>query len=245
MASKKERRLYAKFTHDFADSPKIAPLTDQAFRTLVEMTLWSARMMTDGVIPEGVANRFWQPVALASLCQNDATNPSLIALPDGGYQIHDFTEHQTSKAEIEAKRDAGRLGGLAKANKPVAHATKMLEQKASNVLANTEDRSKKERTSAPTVQVSESDFDSAYSHWPKKINRKQAFERFKTAVKKRDKDLLLADITRFGDAYARTSETKYVPALGVWLGAERWTDELPGGQAPTAPQKKRFVAHDD
>lgn len=78
----------------------------------------------------------------------------------------------------------------------------------------------------------ESVFDQAYSSWPKKVERKQAFERFKRICKKRDPHELAADIVRFGDAYVTAgTETRFVPGLGVWLNGERWTDDLPQRQA--------------
>jgi hypothetical protein len=76
-------------------------------------------------------------------------------------------------------------------------------------------------------------FDDAYSHWPKKVERKVASERFKVAAKRLGPDVLVAYIIRFGDAYAATTEKKFVPALGVWISHERWTDEL-----PTASERK-------
>ena len=54
-----DRRVWARLTVDFADSPKVAGLSDAAFRTLVEMILWSRKVMTDGVIPASVAHRRW------------------------------------------------------------------------------------------------------------------------------------------------------------------------------------------
>jgi hypothetical protein len=84
-------------------------------------------------------------------------------------------------------------------------------------------------------------FDQGYSHWPKKVERKQALERFKRAAKKIDPQRLVSDIQRFGQAYARTTEKQFVPALGVWLNGERWTDELPGAPVtPTGKPKKVF-----
>jgi hypothetical protein len=100
-------------------------------------------------------------------------------------------------------------------------------------------------SSAPEVRVSESDFERAWTHWPKKVERKKSLDKFKAIAKRRGVEAIIADIARFGDAYTRTTEKRFVPALNVWLNGERWTDELPGGQVPTAPQKKRFVAHDD
>jgi hypothetical protein len=88
-------------------------------------------------------------------------------------------------------------------------------------------------SSAPAVRVSESDFESAWAHWPKKVERKKSFEKFKAAAKTRGVAELVADIIRFGDAYSRTTERQYTPALNVWLNGERWTDELPTASTDT------------
>lgn len=88
-------------------------------------------------------------------------------------------------------------------------------------------------SSSPAARVSESDFESAWTHWPKKVERKKSFEKFKAAAKTRGLEQLIADVIRFGDAYARTTERQYTPALCVWLGRERWTDDLPSASADT------------
>jgi len=86
----------------------------------------------------------------------------------------------------------------------------------------------------------ESVFDAAYSHWPKKVERKPALEKFKAASKRIDLDTLAEHIIRFGDAYAATTPRKYTPALGIWITKERWTDEL-----PTAPEADRKPTRGD
>lgn len=80
---------------------------------------------------------------------------------------------------------------------------------------------------APAVLASESDFERAWIHWPKKVERKKSLAAFIKAAKTRDLETLIADITRFGTAYANTTERRFVPALVVWLNGERWTDEPP------------------
>jgi hypothetical protein len=114
----KDRRLYARFALDFPDSPKIAPLSDAAFRALVEMTCHSRRMLDDGFIDERIASRKWRKKVIEELCSNDTVRPSLFRV-DGGFQLHDFSEHQQTRADIEKKREAGRAGGQARAQ---AHA---------------------------------------------------------------------------------------------------------------------------
>ena len=75
-------------------------------------------------------------------------------------------------------------------------------------------------------------FESAYEHWPKKVEKKAALEKFKAAAKRVGADVLAADIIRFGDAYAVATTKKFTPGLNVWIGHERWTDELPTPDEP-------------
>lgn len=116
----KDGRLYAKFTLDFPDSHKILPLSDKAFRALVEMTIWSRKQMTDGFVASRLAVAKWSLDVLQELCSNDPENPSLIEV-ENGYQIHDFAEHQDTRAEIEARsarnKAAGQKGGQARAKR--------------------------------------------------------------------------------------------------------------------------------
>jgi len=80
-----------------------------------------------------------------------------------------------------------------------------------------------------TAREIESAFDKAYASWPKKAERAKSLAKFKLLAKTVDVEKLTADIIRFGEAYSRsTSDTRFVPALLVWLNGERWDDELPG-----------------
>ena len=71
-------------------------------------------------------------------------------------------------------------------------------------------------------------FEEAWIHWPKRTEKKLSRERFMRAVKKRR--TLPSEIITFGDAYTATTPTQYVPALAVWIGRERWTDDLPAAR---------------
>ena len=120
--SAKDARLYAKFTLDFPDHPKIKPLSDAAFRALHEMISYSCRLQTDGFISRklvgsrGEAGASWCFEVVRELCDNDDENPSLVEVPNG-YLLHDFSDHQLTKADIDARRQAkqtaGRKGGVA------------------------------------------------------------------------------------------------------------------------------------
>jgi hypothetical protein len=106
----KDGRLYAQFTLDFCDHEKIVPLSDAAFRCLVEATIWSRKRMTDGWLASRFAVAKWGLEVLNELSTNDTDKPSLEAREEG-WQIRDFAEHQDTKEEIEARRERNKLNG--------------------------------------------------------------------------------------------------------------------------------------
>lgn len=118
--SRRRAGLFARLSLDYADHPKIAGLSDAAFRVHVEMILYSRRYLTDGHIAKQIAKR-WPSNALAELATNDVDNPSLRQEEDGSYTLHGFDEMQETREEVQVKRDkraeAGRKGGLARASK--------------------------------------------------------------------------------------------------------------------------------
>lgn len=149
----KDSRLYGKFTLDFPEHEKIFILSDAAFRMLVEMTLYSAKMHTDGRVSKRLAGARWSLESARELLENDPEKPSIYE--DGNdYVIHDFAKHQVTKADLEAKKEAGRRGGLAKSRNlaakkrsskkgsdqagsstPVAGASEVLKQASSTPVA--------------------------------------------------------------------------------------------------------------
>lgn len=114
----KDERLYAKFTLDFPDSPKIKPLAVEVKWALVEMICYSRRMKTDGFLSKPLAIAIWGASTCLALATNDPEKPSLVEV-ENGYVVHDFAEHQTTNAEIDAlsekRRAAGQKGGQARA----------------------------------------------------------------------------------------------------------------------------------
>ena len=114
----KDARIFVKLTTCFPENPKILPLSDAAFRCLVEAVCWSREHLTDGFLAKRLALARWSLETLQELCLNDVSKPSLIEMENGWF-IRDFTEHQDTKADVHERREraiaAGRMGGLAKA----------------------------------------------------------------------------------------------------------------------------------
>lgn len=90
-------------------------------------------------------------------------------------------------------------------------------------------------------------FEQAYATWPKKVKREEAWMRFQHVIslpaadrKRARMEWLRDQIMLFGHAYSRTTDNKYVPALGPWLYQKRWTDELPKAEGRTTAARKNL-----
>ncbi|MFC9769308.1 hypothetical protein [Rhodococcus jostii] len=114
----KDKRPYITVTLDMPDHPKYAGLNRAQKMLLIEGWIHCAKYLTDGVMDIKVWNKFGTNRDRISLldCESVATNS------DGTSVLFvDYLEHQSSRSEVEAKRNqarsAGQKGGRAKAAK--------------------------------------------------------------------------------------------------------------------------------
>lgn len=157
----KDDRLFIRITLDFFENPKVFPLSPAAKLAFLEMIAWSARTHTDGRIRQRLALAMWTPEIVEELLDSDPERP-LLAEGENDYFIHDYAEHQQTTADIEAVREArraaGRKGGLAKAaaqkgvsSKKVAKASKPLAKPAEKENEKENYKKKGERKARTTV----------------------------------------------------------------------------------------------
>jgi hypothetical protein len=104
----------------FDEHPKIAALSDSAFALFVTGLAYSNRNLTDGFIPLNVA------MGKLRYCEgnpapviNELEGAGLWAKHESGWAIHDYTDYQPTKAQVQQERSnkvaAGRAGGIAAA----------------------------------------------------------------------------------------------------------------------------------
>ena len=106
---------WVKIDDRMPEHPKVAGLSDRAFRAHVEALCYCAGVLTDGRIPAVVAKgRKWTRAAAELVAAR------LWETADDGWAVHDYLKHQRSKEEaidLSMKRaEAGARGGKAKAN---------------------------------------------------------------------------------------------------------------------------------
>lgn len=137
MTSDKDTRTYVRIHDGMPDHPKVDGLSDAAFRLLVTVWCWCSRHLTDGAVPAATWQKRGREKVRAELIA-----AGLVDLrEDGSVYMHDYTDHQRTAEEVnrirEARREAGRKGGLAKAN-GLASATANANQNGSKSVPETE-----------------------------------------------------------------------------------------------------------
>ena len=97
------------------EHPKIAGLSDKAFRVFVELLCYCGRQRTDGIVDARTWRRHGTARARAELVQASLVHPLMGDDEASGVVVHDYTDHNRSRAEIDelsARRaEAGRKGG--------------------------------------------------------------------------------------------------------------------------------------
>lgn len=94
--------------HDHIDEhPKVEPLSDAAFRLMVETWAYCRRTGNDGRIPDKIWAKRGKPGA-----RRELVAAGLVRQDSGHVQVHDYLDWQQSAAEIsEAKAKKSKAGG--------------------------------------------------------------------------------------------------------------------------------------
>ena len=93
---------WVKIDDQMPDHPKIAALSDAAFRAHVTAICYAARNLTDGFIPMKKAKEFGSARSIKELV------PALWELAEGGFSVHDYLRYQPPRAQVLAEREAAK-----------------------------------------------------------------------------------------------------------------------------------------
>jgi hypothetical protein len=218
---------WIKLDDTLPNNPKILPLGDKAFRLYIEGLCYANQYLTDGFLAEAVVDRLDPELANTELVE-----AGLWKKANGGFQIHDYTKHQSSRQDVQEKREQVRDRVTRYRDKSNADVT----------LPETEDRKQNTDTEA---------FAAFWSVYPLKVGKGAALKAYLKAVRRASPDEILSGAQRYADDPNRNPG--YTAHASTWLNADRWQDEAlpkkPTGadlrleQAPT-PTPPRFTADD-
>ena len=132
---------WIKIDDDLPDHPKVAGLTDGAFRLYLTGLCYCSRHLTDGRIPEAVTARWG--VRHPDRAASELMSAGLWTSSADGFEVVGYLEHQRSKVEVEAlsvkRSKAGKRGGKATATaKQLARQTSSKSQAETDTESDTE-----------------------------------------------------------------------------------------------------------
>jgi hypothetical protein len=242
MAKAKDGRVWIRVTTDMPDNKKFAGVSDHAFRMFFELLCWSKDQLTDGFIPDAVMRRKWKTdsvtdsdsEALTELLTNDPTNPSLIEV-EGGYQIHDYAEHQETKADVlarsETNRNNGKRGGRPKKTDSVADSgretkaddRRQTTEKDINPLFDPADADSNDGAAPQPSFTYPAAFEEFWSSYPRHSGKRKALAKWQEARKRAPEQIINAGAARYRDDPNRIDQ--FTQQAERWLAANGWEDD--------------------
>lgn len=108
-------RSFIKVCQDMPDHPKFMDLSDRAFRDIVSLWCWCAKYQTDGQVQAAKWAKQTTPESAKELITKGLVEPE-----GDGFRIHDYLDHQQSKAQIESTREIRALAGARGGRKAAA-----------------------------------------------------------------------------------------------------------------------------
>lgn len=101
--------VWVKHDDTYSDRPEIAALSDAAFRDHFRLVEYVCRYVTDGRIPKAITDRV--------RTMPELLKAGLYGEVPGFYVLGGWREHALSTEQVEARKAAGKAGGLAKARR--------------------------------------------------------------------------------------------------------------------------------
>lgn len=201
---------WIKLDDTFPNNPKILPLSNSAFRLYIEGLCYANQYLTDGFLAQAVVKRLDGDSAHLEL-----VDAGLWDIADGGMQIHDYCEHQSSRADVQAKKDAERERVRSYRNRTTQNV------RHPETETDTENRIQKTDT-----------FDEFWSVYPRKVGKADALKAYTKALKSASAAEILEGAKRYAQDPNR--EPEYTAHPATWLNRGSWSDD------PLPPKTVQF-----
>ena len=196
---------WIKLDDSLPNNPKILPLSDGAFRLYIEGLCYANQYLTDGYLANAVLIRLDQ-----GNNRDELVWAKLWIESEDGICINDYTEHQSSKADVEAKKEQVR-------DRVQRFRTKSNAVSNADVtLSETEYRNRIQNTDTEA-------FDRFWSVYPRKAGKQDAQRSFERALKVATLGEILAGAQKYADDPNRVAQFTAHPS--TWLNQGRWSDE--------------------
>ncbi|WP_127975599.1 hypothetical protein [Bifidobacterium aemilianum] len=252
------RRGYAKFKNDFylnGKARELRSICPSALGAFVFAVTYCSDNLTDGRISDrdlhyvlGIGDE-----EIDALCAVDMLEPD----GNGGYVIHDYTEHNSRRAQVEKKREQSsknyrkrRFSSLSSDIHPDESELNRTKHKNTRTQ---EDSSKDESPYSPPgggeFDEYTQEFEQCWTAYPKKTDKREAFKAFKAAKRRTSFAVIYAGVQKYATDPNLPSDLTYVKSMANWLRGDCWSNPpLPerragGGGGPGPSRSQQNLDH--
>ena len=230
---------YFKVDDGFWSHPKFFDVSDAAITLWVKAGSYSSQHLTDGFVEHKTIRMIHcDPAAAAVL-----VDAGVWFEVEGGYQFHDWHDHQRSSDSVKRERQATRerqrkYVASKRENNGVSNVEDNENNGVSDSVTDVVDRNGTERNGKEQSLVlnknkNEKDFEEFWSVYPRRVAKQAAQKAFKAALGHADTQTIIAGAKRLRDDPNRLQEFTAHPA--TWLNQGRWDDDpLPARSGPVS-----------
>lgn len=190
--------------------------------------VWSAHERTDGVVPEYVLDDLGCPESVIE----QLVGAGLWLLVDDPKAIvfHDWDDYQPTREQLEAKQAEVSAKRRAAGSKGAAKRWQTDSKSMAKDSPEPEPEPEPIRTSSKMI---ESDFESFWDRYPRKVGKAQALKAYVKARKATDAVMIMSGVDRLAND-PNLPEPTYIPHPATWLNRHGWEDDpYPARNVPT------------
>lgn len=230
----------------FHSHRKVAKAGAPALGVWVVCASWAADQLTDGFVPDYIAQRFdsdanahAERLVAAGLWEPGERDG------DAGWWFHDWADHQPTREQVEAKREyerekkrgqrrssqgqfalsrgdtdgteGGTFEGVQPSRPVPTRPDPVLRGASSHGIATSVTR---ENSGDDATEG----FEAWWKLYPRKVGKGQARKAYTSALKKADADTLADSAEAYGQKVIGT-DPRFIAHPATWLNGERWLDE--------------------
>lgn len=224
---------WARISVNFYRHPRTRRLSKDAQHLYLASILHCVEFSTDGRFPADETPHLASVSRVRPLLEEELLDAGLWTRQGDDMVIRDFLQHQTSRTELEARRERSR--------KASAKRWDAERNAGGNANGNASGNASREEKSREEKKPPEPPgFEQFWRLWPRGEGRKAAVRAFPKAVKAVGSlEELLAQAERWlrdRDGVAKS----FVPHASTWLNGERWNDAPPPDGAEEPPDQRIY-----
>lgn len=238
--SRGDTMTYFQVDDHFHSNRKVFDLPLEAVGFWVIAGSWCAQELSDGFVPDSLVRRYGGTDSII----NALLDSGLWTVAEGGYQFHEWADHNKTREQVEADRAKWKEKNERRKSyrdSVIADTPVVTPEVTPGVTLCEQEQGtgNKEQGTKEVIKKEENRFLEFWFIYPRKEGKQAAKKAWDKAVSAESQETIIAAASRYAEARSK-EDPKYTKMPTTWLNAGCWDDEvLQSHSAQTPLQRKR------